>query len=174
MSRMVRESQVSGLRERLFFAQWTLRELRKACENKAPRGELLAQRAALVFHLYSTVVGLARQALRGQPDLLSGRQISLAEIEKAAAGVHSPELMLISEARADRGDRIFWLDEEALSLFAASGMAQRPQAPVENSLAMAVEDPNALLASGDLQRLDVAVKRVQRLLEEAANLTEEW
>lgn len=174
MSRMVRESQVSGLRERLFFAQWTLRELRKACENKAPRGELLAQRAALVFHLYSTVVGLARQALRGQPDLLSGRQISLAEIEKAAAGVHSPELMLISEARADRGDLICWLDEEALSLFAASGMAQRPQAPVENSLAMAVEDPNALLASGDLQRLDVAVKRVQRLLEEAANLTEEW
>ena len=174
MSRMVRESQVSGLRERLFFAQWTLRELRKACENKAPRGELLAQRAALVFHLYSTVVGLARQALRGQPDLLSGRQISLAEIEKAAAGVHSPELMLISEARADRGDQICWLDEEALSLFAASGMAQRPQAPVENSLAMAVEDPNALLASGDLQRLDVAVKRVQRLLEEAANLTEEW
>ena len=174
MSRMIRESQVSGLRERLFFAQWTLRELRKACENKAPRGELLAQRAALVFHLYSTVVGLARQALRGQPDLLSGRQISLAEIEKAAAGVHSPELMLISEARADRGDLICWLDEEALSLFAASGMAQRPQAPVENSLAMAVEDPNALLASGDLQRLDVAVKRVQRLLEEAANLTEEW
>lgn len=174
MSRMVRESQVSGLRERLFFAQWTLRELRKACENKAPRGELLAQRAALVFHLYSTVVGLARQALRGQPDLLSGRQISLAEIEKAAAGVHSPELMLISEARADRSDLICWLDEEALSLFAASGMAQRPQAPVENSLAMAVEDPNALLASGDLQRLDVAVKRVQRLLEEAANLTEEW
>ena len=174
MSRMVRESQVSGLRERLFFAQWTLRELRKACENKAPRGELLAQRAALVFHLYSTVVGLARQALRGQPDLLSGRQISLAEIEKAAAGVHSPELMLISEARADRGDLICWLDEEALALFAASGMAQRPQAPVENSLAMAVEDPNALLASGDLQRLDVAVKRVQRLLEEAANLTEEW
>ncbi|MEE4252394.1 MAG: hypothetical protein V2I38_17530, partial [Alcanivoracaceae bacterium] len=134
----------------------------------------LAQRAALVFHLYSTVVGLARQALRGQPNLLSGRQISLAEIERAAAGVHSPELMLISEARADRGDLICWLDEEALSLFAASGMAQRPQAPVENSLAMAVEDPNALLASGDLQRLDVAVKRVQRLLEEAANLTEEW
>lgn len=36
MSRMVRENQVSGLRERLFFAQWTLRELRKNLERNAP------------------------------------------------------------------------------------------------------------------------------------------
>ena len=174
MSRMVRENQVSGLRERLFFAQWTLRELSKASERAAPRGELLAQRAALIFHLYSCVVGLARQALRGQPDLLAGRQISLAEIEKAASGIHSPELMLISEARANRQDPICWLDEEALSLFAASGLARRPQAPVENALAISAEDPNALLASGDFARLDSAIKRVQRLLDEAASLTEEW
>jgi hypothetical protein len=174
MSRMVREGQVSGLRERLFFAQWTLRELIKSNERNAPRGELLAQRAALIFHLYSTVVGLARQALRGQPQLSSGRQISLAEIEKAAEGVHSPELMLISEARANRSDPVCWLDEEVLSLFAASGMARRPQAPVENTLAMAVEDPNAILAGGDFERLQQAVTRVQRLLDEAATLTEEW
>ncbi|MCC1497192.1 hypothetical protein [Alcanivorax sp. 1008] len=174
MSRMVRESQVSGLRERLFFAQWTLRQLNSACELSAPRGELLAQRAAVIFHLYSCVVGLARQALRGHPDLLAGRQISLAEIEKSAADIHSPDLMLISEARADRNDAISWLDQEALSLFAASGMARRAQAPVENALAIAAENPDELLASGDLERLASTVKRVQRLLDEAASLTEEW
>ena len=176
MSRMVRENQVSGLRERLFFAQWTLRELRKNLERNAPRGELLAQRAAVVFHLYSTVVGLARQALRGQPDLLSARQISLAEVERTAtaAGVHSPELLLISEARANRSDLLCWLDEEALSLFAASGMGRRPQAPTDNSLAIAAEDPYALLASGDIERLEKLVARVQQLLQEAATLMEEW
>jgi hypothetical protein len=176
MSRMVRENQVSGLRERLFFAQWTLRDLRRRQQDGASRGEQLAQRAAVVFHLYSTVVGLARQALRGQPDLLSARQISLAEIERtaAAADVHSPELALIAEARSNRGDMLCWLDEEALSLFAASGFARRPQAPVENSLAVAAEDPYALLAGGDLERLDQSIARVQRLLEEAGALMEEW
>jgi hypothetical protein len=176
MSRMVRETQASGLRERLWFAQWTLRQLRAALASSAPRGEQLAQRAALIFHLYSTVIGLARQALRGQPEVLSARQISLADIERTAeaAGIHSPELALLREARADRQDLICWLDEEALSLFAASGLARRPQAPVENALAMAAEDPYALLASGDIERLEQAIGRVQRLLEEAATLMEEW
>ena len=176
MSRMVRENQASGLRERLFFAQWTLRELRRRQQDNAPRGELLAQRAAVIFHLYSTVVGLARQALRSQPDVLAARHISLAEIERAAAqgDLQAPELALIAEARADRRDPLSWLDEEALSLFAASGLARRPQAPVENSLALAAEDPYAVLASGDMERLAQAVARVQRLLDEAASLMEEW
>lgn len=175
MSRMVRENQASGLRERLFFAQWSLRDLRRRQQDNAPRGELLAQRAAVIFHLYSAVVGLARQALRGLPDM-AARHISLAGIEQVAAEneLYAPELALIVDARADRRDLLCWLDEQALSQFAASGLARRPQAPVENSLALAAEDPYALLASGDIERLEQAVARVQRLLDEAASLMEEW
>lgn len=174
MSRMVRESQVSGLAERLFFAQWTLRNLTQAINSAAPRGELLAQRAAVIFHLYSAVVGLARQALSQQPKPLPEPPVSLAEIEKAAVGLHSPELMLISEGRNDSSDMLFWLDQQALSLFAASGMARRPQAPSDNALLMITEDPYALLGSADVEHLHQAVARVQRLLDEAATLTEEW
>jgi hypothetical protein len=171
---MVRESQVSGLAERLFFAQWTLRNLVKAIGAAAPRGELLAQRAAVIFHLYSAVVGLARQALNSQPNHTATHLISLAEVEKVALGLQLPELILISEARNDSGDMLFWLDQQAQSLFAASGMARRSQAPSENALAMIAEDPNALFGSADIERLHLAVTRVQRLLDEAATLTEEW
>lgn len=174
MSRMVRESQVSGLAERLFFAQWTLRNLTQAISSEAPRGELLAQRAAVIFHLYSVVVGLARQALNSQPDALSVPFISLAEIEKATLGRHSPELILISEARNNSSDDLSWLDQQALSLFAASGLARRSQAPSDNALAMVAEDPHALLGSADIERLQQTVVRVQRLLDEAATLTQEW
>lgn len=174
MSRMVRESQVSGLAERLFFAQWTLRNLVKAIDVAAPRGELLAQRASVIFHLYSAVVGLARQALNSQPNHPAVHLISLEEIEKAALGLHLPELMLISEGRNDSSDMLFWLDQQALSLFAASGMARRPQAPSDNALSMIAEDPYVLFGSADVERLHQAVARVQRLLDEAATLTEEW
>ncbi|PKM22261.1 MAG: hypothetical protein CVV10_05260 [Gammaproteobacteria bacterium HGW-Gammaproteobacteria-14] len=176
MSRMVRDSQVSGLRERLWFGQWMLRQLQAGTAKGSPRGELLALRGAVIFHLYSAVVGLARQALKGQPELLSAPKISLADIEMAAtsAGVDSPELQLLSQARSDRNDVMFWLEQEALGLFAASGMARRPQAPAENSLAMAAEDPYAILAHGDLERLEQCCQRVQVLLQDATTLMEEW
>src|SRR5690554_7986084 len=112
MSRMVRENQASGLRERLFFAQWSLRDLRRRQQDNAPRGELLAQRAAVIFHLYSAVVGLARQALNSQPSHSATHLISLAEVEKAALGLQLPELILISEARNDSSDMLFWLRSE--------------------------------------------------------------
>ena len=60
MSRMVRESEVSGLRERLFFARSLLKQLYS--DESAAVGQRLALRGAVVFHLYSVLVGLARQA----------------------------------------------------------------------------------------------------------------
>ena len=50
MSRMVRESEVSGLRERLFFARSLLKQLYS--DESAAVGQRLALRGAVVFHLY--------------------------------------------------------------------------------------------------------------------------
>ena len=67
MSRMVRESEISGLRERLFFARSLLKALDADPDGAA--GPRLALRGGAVFHLYSVLVGIARQAAthRSQP-----------------------------------------------------------------------------------------------------------
>ncbi|MGB1922737.1 MAG: hypothetical protein ACPHM2_05885, partial [Alcanivorax sp.] len=61
MSRMVRENAVSGLRERIYFAQALLRQLTREQADAVPAVRL-ALRGAVVFHLYSALVGLARQS----------------------------------------------------------------------------------------------------------------
>lgn len=175
MSRMVRESEVNGLRERLFFARTLLNTL-----NSDPAGAIghrLALRGAVLFHLYSVLVGLARQAAKNYQ--VAGYQdlIGLAALENAfrAAGVASPELRLIAQARADHADPVYWLDQEIRAAVGAAGLAQRPMAPQEHAgLAVRAEDPYAPLASGDLERLEQASRRVEGLVEECGRHTEEW
>ena len=96
MSRMVRESEVSGLRERLFFARSLLKQLYS--DESAAVGQRLALRGAVVFHLYSVLVGLARQAAKnyqvaGYEDL-----ISLAALEQAfqRAEVRAQEIQVLA------------------------------------------------------------------------------
>ena len=67
-------------------------------------GQRLALRGAVVFHLYSVLVGLARQAAKnyqvaGYEDL-----ISLAALEQAfqRAEVRAQEIQVLASARADR------------------------------------------------------------------------
>ncbi|MFC6329945.1 hypothetical protein [Alloalcanivorax gelatiniphagus] len=124
MSRMVRESEISGLRERLFFARSLLKTLN--LDEDGPVGPRLALRGGVVFHLYSVLVGIARQAARSYQ--VSGYEdlISLAALEQAfaAAGVQAPEMNLLAQARANRSDPVFWLDQEM-----RAGGARRPGDP---------------------------------------------
>ena len=60
MSRMVRDNAVSGLRERVYFAQAMLRQLTGEQAGAVPTVRL-ALRGAVVFHVYSSLVGLLRQ-----------------------------------------------------------------------------------------------------------------
>ena len=175
MSRMVRESEVSGLRERLFFARSLLKQLYR--DESAAVGQRLALRGAVVFHLYSVLVGLARQAAKnyqvdGYQDL-----ISLAALEQAFrdAGVEAPEIAMLARARADRGDLIAWLDGEMQTALGAAGLARRPAPPSEeNALNLMAEDRYAPLAEGDLQRLADSVTRVGELVEHCMGYQEEW
>ena len=61
MSRMVRDNTVSGLRERIYFANALLRQLTHEQAEATPTVRL-ALRGAVVSHLYSVLVGLARQS----------------------------------------------------------------------------------------------------------------
>ncbi len=175
MSRMVRESEVSGLRERLFFARSLLKQLYS--DESAAVGQRLALRGAVVFHLYSVLVGLARQAARnyqvpGYEDL-----ISLAALEQAfqRAEVRAQEIQVLATARADRADLVVWLDQEIRAAVGAAGLARRPTPPGEgNDLAMRAEDPYAPLAHGDLERLEQAARRVEALIEHCGAYMEEW
>ncbi|KAF0809425.1 hypothetical protein A167_01708 [Alcanivorax sp. S71-1-4] len=177
MSRMVRDSETSGLRERLFFAQDMLRLLQQQRELGAARGRLLALRGAVVSHGYSVLVGLVRQAAKSYqvPDYAS--RVSLATLEQAFAdaGVEAPEMALVARARRDRSDLICWLDQEMMALFGAAGLARRPSPRNEsNLLAVAAEDPYAVLEDGDLQRLTAMLDRVSTLLEDCAPYAQEW
>ncbi|MCH2557136.1 MAG: hypothetical protein MK005_07545 [Alcanivorax sp.] len=175
MSRMVRESEISGLRERLFFARSLLKTLN--ADPEAAAGPRLALRGGVVFHLYSVLVGIARQAarsyqVRGYEDL-----ISLAALEQAfaAAAVQAPEIGLLARARADRADPVCWLDQEMRAAVGAAGLARRPTAPEERDvLSLRAEDPYAPLAQGDLERLAGAADRVAELIEQCAAYMEEW
>ncbi|GAA5116960.1 hypothetical protein [Alloalcanivorax gelatiniphagus] len=175
MSRMVRESEISGLRERLFFARSLLKTLN--LDEDGPVGPRLALRGGVVFHLYSVLVGIARQAARSYQ--VSGYEdlISLAALEQAfaAAGVQAPEMNLLAQARANRSDPVFWLDQEMRAAVGAAGLARRPAAPEErDALAIRAEDPYVPLASGDRQRLEQAATRVEELVTLCSGYMEEW
>lgn len=175
MSRMVRENEISGLRERLFFARDLLKTLR--AEAGSPMGHRLALRGAVVFHLYSVLVGMARQSARsyqvpGYDDL-----ISLAALERAFADrdVHAPEMQLLIQARQDRSDPVCWLDLELRAAVGAAGLARRATPPGDtNALALRAEDPYAPLADGDLERLQEAANRVEELLGLFGTYMDEW
>ena len=177
MSRMVRESQVSGLRERHWFAQVMLARLQECQQQGARVGELLALRAAVVFHLYSALVGLARHAARGLGVKEAESLLSLGAISDACArqGVHSPEIQLVDQARTRHDDPLCWLEQQMMAATGASGLSRRPVAPRdENALGVVAEDPYAPLARGDIERLQGALARVKTLLDEAATYMEEW
>lgn len=176
MSRMVREDLASGLRERLWFAETMAKRLRGGLAADVPRGELLALRGAVFFHLYSALVGLARHAAKlrnvpGVDDLLG-----LAEIARAIAAAESggAEVELIERVRRDPSHIVHWLERQVLLACGAAGMARRPLPRDEGGLGLAVEDPFEPLASGDLERIDQAVVAVRTLLAEAATHLEEW
>jgi hypothetical protein len=177
MSRMVRDSQVSGLRERQWFAQVLLRQLQQRQQDGAALGELLALRGAVLFHLYSALVGLARNAGSNYAVAEIDQLLSLPSLAHAFARqqVQSPEMNLIEAARTDAADAIHWLEQQVMAANAASGLARRPLPPQEEgTLAMVADDPNVVLASGDIERLHSAVARVKEILEAAAAHMEEW
>ena len=177
MSRMVRESQVSGLRERHWFAQVLLNQLQQRQQQDTAVGEQLALRGAVVFHLYSALVGLARHAARGLGVKEAESLLSLAAISAACEnqGMHSPEIQLIDQARTRHDDPLCWLEQQMMVATGASGLSRRPVAPRdENALGVIAEDPYAPLARGDLERLQAALQRVKALLDEAATYMEEW
>lgn len=177
MSTMVRDSQVSGLRERQWFAQVSLRQLQQRQQDGAPHGELLALRGAVLFHLYSALVGLARNAGSNYSVTDIDQLLSLPSIVRAFEHqqVQSPEINIIDAARINPDDPIHWLEQQVMKASAASGMARRPLPPQESgSLTMVADDPYVVLASGDIDRLNVAVSRVKQILEDAAAHMEEW
>ena len=174
MSRMVREEAASGLRERHWFARVMLRQLQGAAD--APRAEQLALRAAVVFHLYSVLVGVLRQAAAGIGRGESvNSMLSLPAMLEALADTPCPEAGLIAEALASHQDPVAWLHGEMMAACAASGLSRRPQPPAEeDALALRAEDPYQLLADGDLSRLQAAVDRVHTLLDDVGGHNQEW
>lgn len=177
MSRMVRESQVSGLRERHWFAQLLLKQLDERLQQQAPRGEALALRGAVLFHLYSALVGLVRNAAQNHGVVAAQSLLSLSAISEqlSSAGINAPEVMLVDQARLDQADPVCWLEREVMTAHGASGLARRPTPPSEdNLLGMLAEDPYAVLAKGDVDRLHSAARRVQELLQQASTYSEEW
>ena len=176
MSRMVRDNTVSGLRERIYFANALLRQLTHDQADATPTVRL-ALRGAVVFHLYSVLVGLARQS--GKTFQVDGADtlFSLAALEQAFrdAGVEAREIAILARARADRGDLIAWLDGEMQGAMGAAGLARRPTPPSDaNALNLMAEDRYAPLAEGDLERLSNAIQRVSELVEHCVGYLEEW
>lgn len=177
MSRMVRESQVSGLRERHWFAQLLLKQLIERLQQQAPRGEALALRGAVLFHLYSALVGLARNAAQNYGVAAAQSLLALPAIAEqfSLAGIDSPEMALLNQARLEQSDPVCWLEREVMVAHGASGLARRPTPPSDdNLLGMLAEDPYAVLAQGDIERLQNAALRVQELLQQASAYMEEW
>lgn len=175
MSRMVRESEISGLRERLFFAQTLLDSLR--ADSGGPHGHRLALRGAVIFHLYSVLLGLLRQAARSYRVTGYETALSLIALEDAfhQAGVESPEMNLVRQARRQQGGLIGWLDQEMFAACGASGMARRPLPPAEeDALAIQLEDPAVPLGDKDIQRLADCATEVARLVADSHPYSEEW
>lgn len=176
MSRMVRESRVSGLRERHWFARVMLKELQAGIASERPRGDLLAFRGAILFHLYSALVGMMREVAKGHglSEQVDGL-MALPAIRDAFADVHSPEMVLLSEALDSPSDPIAWLQAEILEASAASGLARRAFVPAQDDgLSIKLEDPNIPLAEGDIARLQTLIDRVQTILEDGFTHMQEW
>ena len=176
MSRMVRDSSVGGLRERHWFARVMLADLLEGVKQGRAAGELLALRGAVIFHLYSALVGLAREVARGHGMSESIEHLlGLRAIAERFSELSAPEWQLVAEALADPADPICWLDQEVLAACGSASLARRPTGPAEeNPLAVSLEDPNKPLAEGDLQRLQAAVTRVQTILSDATSQMQEW
>ena len=154
MSRMVRENAVSGLRERIYFAQALLRQLTREQADAVPAVRL-ALRGAVVFHLYSALVGLARQSANTYQVAGADHLFSLAALVQAFrdSEVEAPEMAILGQALADRADLIAWLDGEMQGAMGAAGLARRPAPPSDaNALNLMAEDRYAPLAEGDLER----------------------
>ncbi|MZR62153.1 DUF6586 family protein [Alcanivorax sp. DP30] len=176
MSRMVRENTVSGLRERIYFANAMLRQLTHDQRDATPTLRL-ALRGAVVFHLYSALVGMIRQSAKTYQVAGADSLFSLSALEQAfvEAGVEAPEVAVLSQARKERGDLVAWLDSEMQTALGASGLARRPAPPSEaNALNLMAEDRYAPLAEGDLERLSQAASRVGELIEHCVGYLEEW
>ena len=176
MSRMVRESDNSGLRERLYFARSMLKQLTGEQATAVP-GVRLALRGAVLFHLYSVLVGMARQAAKTYALPGYEQHLSLPGLEQAfaEAGIEAPEITLLRQARQDRGDLIAWLDQQVSAAMGAAGLARRPAPPGDsNALNVLAEDRYAPLAEGDLQRLADSCQRVAELVEHCMGYQEEW
>ena len=122
MSRMVRENAVSGLRERIYFAQALLRQLTREQAGAVPAVRL-ALRGAVVFHLYSALVGLARQSASTYQVAGADHLFSLAALVQAFrdSEVEAPEMAILGQALADRADLIAWLDGEMQNAMGAAG-----------------------------------------------------
>ena len=176
MSRMVRENAVSGLRERIYFAQALLRQLTREQTGAVPAVRL-ALRGAVVFHLYSALVGLARQSASTYQVAGADHLFSLAALVQAFrdSEVEAPEMAILGQALADRADLIAWLDGEMQNAMGAAGLARRPTPPSDaNALNLMAEDRYAPLAEGDLERLNNAIQRVSELVEHCVGYLEEW
>jgi hypothetical protein len=176
MSRMVRENAVSGLRERIYFAQALLRQLTREQADAVPAVRL-ALRGAVVFHLYSALVGLARQSANTYQVAGADHLFSLAALVQAFrdSEVEAPEMAILGQALADRADLIAWLDGEMQGAMGAAGLARRPAPPSDaNALNLMAEDRYASLAEGDLERLSNAIQRVSELVEHCVGYLEEW
>ena len=167
MSRMVRENAVSGLRERIYFAQALLRQLTREQADAVPAVRL-ALRGAVVFHLYSALVGLARQSANTYQVAGADHLFSLAALVQAFrdSEVEAPEMAILGQALADRADLIAWLDGEMQNAMAPPSDA--------NALNLMAEDRYAPLAEGDLERLSNAIQRVSELVEHCVGYLEEW
>ena len=177
MAPMARENETSGLRERLFFARTLLSSLTSDFNPGAATGPRLALRGAVLFHLYSVLVGIGRQAARSYRVPDHDEAISVAALERKFrdAGIQAPEMTLLTRARADRADPVCWLDQQLHAAMGAAGLARRAAAPArDDALAISAEDPDAPLAEGDLQRLAKAAERVAELVEQCAAYMEEW
>ena len=176
MSRMVRENAVSGLRERIYFAQALLRQLTREQADAVPAVRL-ALRGAVVFHLYSALVGLARQSAKTYQVAGADHLFSLAALVQAFrdAEVEAPEMAILGQALVDRGDLVAWLDCDMQNAMGAAGLARRPTPPSDaNALNLMAEDRYAPLAEGDLERLNSAIQRVSELVEHCVGYLEEW
>lgn len=177
MSRMVRENSASGLRERLYFARLMLDDLRQGVEQGAPRARLLGLRGAVLFHLYTVPVGILRQAATSYRVSGAESLISLAALADAfhAAGVDAPECRLVEQARRHHDDPLYWLDGEMRAAFGAPGLGLRPEPPAEEAgLGLRAEDIYRPLASGDLQRLEDCIQRLESLYRDCLSYMEEW
>ena len=176
MSRMVRENEASGLRERVFLARELMREL-DAGRGGDGYARRLALRGGVIFHLYSALLGVLRQAARSYRVTGFESALSLVALEKvfADAAVESAELNLIKRARSTPGDPVAWLEVQMQTACGAAGLARRPAPPQEEAgLAMRADDPDVVLGEADLLRLNEAIERVSGLLDEVSRYAEEW